>query len=221
MLKKLLCLVSYSVFSGVLSFSQLSYNKEIIREENVLVISNIAYKLPFRGENYKFSSSFLFYFTGNAFVNNRVYNTFIEAQHLSEKNLPEIRFVIKKCSYKKSGILVPNNKRLSGKRIVFRYPEKKKEYGIYSGILFSLFHIKKKKRSIDFESTAQYIINLDNAAEFFGIKIKYVIVSRSYIKKLYESSSGKELMKRNIRFIKYLSHKINRKYEKFFLVEFE
>ncbi len=211
------------------SSAQLSYEKkERIRITNTR-ISDIAYKLPYRGENYKFYGTLKFHIYGKAFVNNGVYNSFIEAQHLSKYNLPDIYIRLLKSSGKKSGYLDKNKISVCGNRIVFMTPMKKKgnpvRYYYRTGI-FRMFYCfdasgKTKRLNIDFESLAQYLINLDDAAHYFGLKINTVTIKREFIKALYKTSSGEELKQREMRFVKYLSRKMNKKYEELFLVEFE
>jgi len=212
------------------SFGQLSYReKENIRLNTK--ISDIAYKLPYRGTNYKFYGTIKFHISGKAFVNNGVYNSFIEAQHFSKYNLPDIYIRLLKGSGNKSGYLDKNKLSVCGNRIVFMTPMTKGGQPVkyyYRTGLFRIFYRfdssgKSKKRclNIDFESLAQYLINLDNAAHYFGLKVNTVTIKREFIKTLYETSSGKDLQQRKMRFIKYLSRKMNKKYEELFLVEFD
>ncbi len=223
-------IVFLMVLPGII-FSQLSYNREIIDRPNVSVISNIAYKLPFRGENYKFYGTVRYHISGRAFVNNKVYNTFIEAQHLSNHNMPGIQMRLLKSSGNGRGRLNPQKLSVSGNYIVFMSPLKRNEKPVkfyYRTGLFRCFYrfdrdgkAKQKSRLyIDFEALAQYLINLDNAARLFGLKVNTVTLRREFIKKLYGTSLGQELESRDLRFVKYLSRKVNRKYEALFLVEF-
>ncbi len=213
------------------TFAQMSYTKPITinRKQE---ISDIAYKLPYRGDNYKFYGTFSFHVFGRAFVNNKVYNSFTEAQHLSKQNLANVQIRILKCSGKKFGRLNPYNSKICGNQIVFMTPMKKKgkplRFYYRTGLFRRFFRFSKNgtaknfsSLSVDFETTAKYLINLDDAARFYGMQIKAVTIKHSFIKCLYETNYGKELKKRKIRFVKYLSRKINRRYEELFLVEFE
>jgi len=231
MFSKILAFLLFLIFLPILLFSQLSYNREIVDRPNVSVISNIAYKLPFRGENYKFYGTLRFHISGHAFVNNKVYNTFIEARHLSLCNMPEIHMRLLKSSGKKEGRLYPRKSSLCGNYIIFMTPLMRNGKPVnfyYRTGLFRYFNqfdkngkIKRESQvCIDFETLSQYLINLDNAAHFFGLKVNTVTVKREYIKKLYNTSLGTELKNRDLRFVKYLSRKTNRKYEELFLVEF-
>ncbi len=211
-------------------FGQLSYHKTISVKQKTNV-SNIAYKLPYRGENYKFYGTLKFHIFEKAYVNNKVYNTFSEAQHISKQNIKNINIRIFRASSKKRGYLNPYNSAVCGNILIFMCPMKKKDKPLkfyYRTGLFRYFYrfnaagkSKNGKLCIDFETLAQYIINTDDAAQYFGLKIKSVSVKRSYIKSLYQSSSGEKILKRKIRFLKYLNPKMNRKYEELFLIEFE
>jgi len=213
------------------TFAQMSYTKPITinRKQE---ISDIAYKLPYRGDNYKFYGTFSFHFFGKAFVNNKVYNSFTEAQHLSKQNIGSVEIRILKGSKKKSGYLNPYKYAICGYRIVFMTPMTKNgkpiKYYYRTGLFRFFFKFKKSGKAfynhricIDFETLAQYLLNLDDAAHFFDLKIKSVTIKKSFINLLYQTSKGEDLKKREIRFIKYLSPKMNRKYEELFLVEFE
>ena len=213
------------------TFAQLSYTKPI--EINTKTgISNIAYKLPYRGDNYKFYGTFSFHISGKAFVNNKVYNSVIEAQQLSKQNIGSVQIRILKGSRKKFGRLNPYQTKICGNQLVFMTPMKKKDIPVkfyYRTGLFRRFYRfdksgaakRKANLCIDIETLAQYLINLDNAAHFFGLRIKSVTIKRAFINLLLESSISAVLREKNIRFVKYLSPKMNRKYEELFLVEFE
>jgi len=230
-LKKQILFFLLSCVSLYYSSGQLNFEKKEGLFFSNTKISDIAYKLPYRGENYKFYGTLKFHIYGNAFVNNGVYNTFIEAQHLSKYNLPKMHIRIFKSSGKNFGYLNQNKSSVSGNRIVFMTPMTKNGQAVkyyYRTGIFRMFYrfdasgnTKTKHLNIDFDSLAQYLINLDDAAHFFGLKIETVTVKREFIKTLYNTSSGKELKCRDIRFIKYLSRKMNKKYEELFLVVFE
>ncbi len=224
------CIFCCFFFFPFITFSQISYEKSVSLKKNT-VISDIAYKLPYRGDNFKFYGTFSFHIYGRAFVNNRVYNAFTEAQYISEKNIPNVKFRILKASMKKNERLNPKNQRLCGNKIVFMTPMKKCEQAVkyyYRTGLFRFFYVfdnsgtakRAKNLKIDFDATAVLLKNLDDTGRLFGIKIKAVTIKRAFIKHLINTPAGKELEKRNIRFVKYLSKKMNRKYEELFLVEF-
>ena len=232
MFKNILFFIVFSVFLSDYISAQLCYNREILDRPNISVISNIAYKLPYRGDNYKFYGTLSFHILGRAFVNNKVYNTFIETQHMTKQNMSDVQIRLLKSSEKNHGYLNPHKPDVCGNRIVFLLPMKRKGKPVkfyYRTGLFRCFYSFKKsgnakrnsKLCIDFEATAQYLLNSDDAAHFYGMRIKSVIIKRCFIKELYNTSSGEELKKRNIRFVKYLSRKMNRKYEALFLIEFK
>ena len=145
--------------------------------------------------------------------------------------MPEIQIRLLKSSGKKHVRLNSQKSSVCGNYIVFMVPLMRKGKPVkfyYRTGLFRCFYRfdkegKAKRKSqlcIVFETPAQYLINLDNAAHFFGLKVNPVTVKREYIKKLYNTSLGTELKNRDLRFVKYLSRKTNRKYEELFLVEF-
>ncbi|NOZ34413.1 MAG: hypothetical protein GXO80_03835 [Chlorobi bacterium] len=188
---KLFILCALFTFIKSITFAQLSYRAPVSVTQKTS-ISNIAYKLPYRGENYKFYGTLKFHISGKAYVNNKVYNSFIEAQHLSEQNLNSATIRLLKASGKKYGYLNPHKESVCGNRLVFLCPMTKKEKPLkfyYRTGLFRYFYrfnssgISKSGRlCIDFETLARYLLNLDNAANFFGLQIRSVTIKRSFIK---------------------------------------
>ncbi|NPA67213.1 MAG: hypothetical protein GXO50_01240 [Chlorobi bacterium] len=230
-MRKKVFLFSWLLFLSNILSGQLNFEPEEKIEINKGYVSNTAYKLPYRGDNYKFYGTVSFHIYGRAFVNNKVYNTFTEAQHFCKYNIPEHQIRILKASAKKNGRFKKQDPKYGGNIVVFMTPmlKGKKPVKFYyrTGLLRFLYTFdengfsKNKKLKIDFDATAKLILNIDDAAKIFGTKIKSVTIKKRFIKNLYKSKHGEELKKRKIRFKKYLSKKMNRKYEKLFLTEFE
>jgi hypothetical protein len=217
------------------TFSQLSYNKtDVIHFKSTKdeYFSTIAYKLPFRGANFKFYGTLKYHIFGRAFAGKQVHNTLIEAFYQTKKNQPDVQFKILKTSGKKFGLIIPENKRNNGFYAVFMTPlnigNRHMNYYYRTGI-FRAFHMYDKdgfcnlnnKIVIDFESTAEHILNLDYAANWYGLRIKKVILSRFLLDNLYQTESGKLLKEREVYFPKFLSRKMNRKYDDLYYIEFE
>ncbi len=194
--------------------------------------SLIAYKLPFRGDNYKFYGTITYHVFEKAYADCNVHNAIVESFKISENNCAKTHFKILKASKRRSGRLLPYVEKKSGFNADFMTPMKKngKQMKFYyrTGLLGRFknfdsegFSKSNKKISLDFESMAQYLINLDNSADLYGLRIKRIVFNRHYLKKLYASKSGEELKKKDIYFAKYLSRKVNRKYDDLFHVDFE
>ena len=221
------------LFSGNI-LSQLSYNPdepEIFIESNNSYVSIIAYKLPFRGENYKFYGTLSYHIYGRAYTGCKVHNTIVEAFHFSEQNCKGANFKILKSSRRKAGKIIPDHCQKNGHSVNFMTPLLKKntalKYYYRTGLFRMFIRFDKNGRSklnnniiIDFENTAQYIINLDKAAHIYGLRIKKIIFNRFLLDDLFTCASGAELKSRDIYFAKYLSDKVNRKYDDLFYVEF-
>ncbi len=209
-------LVLFSLFFNAELKSQLSYETykpEIFIKSNNEYVSLIAYKLPFRGENYKFYGTLSYHISGRAYVACKVHNTIVEAYHLSEQNCKWAYFKLLKGSKRKAGKLLPFHNRKNGKYIEFMTPLEKKgiplKYYYRTGLFRSLIQFDKTGRStlnkdirLDFERLARYIINLDNAAHMYGLRIKKIIFNRFLLKELYASPSGAELKARDLYFPK-------------------
>lgn len=224
----LLCLPEFA-------FSQIGFypvKLEKFKLEENSYRSLIAYKLPFRGENYKFYGTLSYHVFGKAYADCKVHNAIVESFKISENNCSEAHFKILKGTKRRSEKLLPYVERKNGFNADFMVPMKKKGNAMkfyYRTGLFRLF-IKfdsegfsksNKNINIDFDNLCQYIINLDNAASLYNLKIKRIVFNRHYLKKLYASKAGKELKTKNLYFAKYLSRKVNRKYDDLFHVDFE
>jgi hypothetical protein len=215
-------------------FSQLSYNRPEVmnyKPTNTNYFSTIAYKIPFRGDNYKFYGTFSYHILGRAFAGKQVHNTIVAAYRLAEDNCPNVEFKVLKSSGNTSGRIVPSDKHKNGFYAVFMTPllvgnKPMKHYCITGFFRFFVRYDKEgscslnKSIEIDFESTAQHLLNLDNAAKIYGLCVKKVIISRFLLDDIYTTESGKFLKEREIYFPKFLSRKVNRKFDDLYYVEF-
>ncbi len=215
---------------SVYSLSNIPSNKRnLSKTENR--VSNFAYKLPYRGENYKFYGTISYHVIGRAYVNNKVHNSIVESFKISENNCKNISFRIYSCTKRNFGYLQKSTEQKNGFSAILMTPIKKNNKSVkhyYRNWVFSFINNYDKNgkskygnKSIDFNSMSQYILNLDNAARIYNLKIKKIIFNRHFLKQLYASKSGKELKSRDIYFAKYISKKVNKKYDDLFYIEFE
>jgi hypothetical protein len=229
----------FVLLSGVFvffpGFAQLSYNRnEVIHYKPDVnnYFSTIAYKIPFRGDNYKFYGTLSYHIFGRAFASRQVHNTLVEAFRMSETDCPDVEFKMLKSSGKRFGRIIPDHKNKNGFYAVFMTPlsvgNTPMQHYFVSGVMrmFVVYDQNGKcnlneRIEIDFESTAEHLLNLDNAAKMYGLRLKKVILSRFLLDDLYKSESGKQLLERDIYFPKYLSRKLNRKYDDLYYVEFD
>jgi penicillin-insensitive murein endopeptidase len=216
-------------------FSQLSYNRPEVMHYKPAVgnsFSMIAYKIPYRGENYKFFGTVSYHIRGRAFAGKQVHNAMVEAFQLSESDCPGVHFKLLKCSGRKEGLIVPEDQKNNGFYAIFMTPlkieERPMKHYFITGIgrVFVSYDRAGKCESsdrvnIDFESTAEHLINLDDAANMYGLRLKKVIISRYLQDELFATECGEKLKQRDIYFPKYLSKKINKKYDDLFYVEFD
>jgi len=217
---------------SVYTFSQLSTKAKVLRTNNPNYCSIYAYKLPYRGENYKFYGTISYHVLGRAYVNDRVHNSIVESFKISETNCDDVNFRLLKCTKRNFGYLQTSVEQKDGFSAIFMTPLKNKKHSLklyyrtwlykfiknYNSDGISVFN---KSKSVDFDNMSQFIVNLDVASRQYNLKIKKIIFDKRFIKKLYKSKNGKELKKRNIYFAKYLSTKVNKKYDDLFYVEFE
>lgn len=217
---------------SVYTFSQISPNSKIFNRTNSNNCSIYAYKLPYRGDNYKFYGTISYHLLGRAYVNNKVHNSIIESFKISEENCDSANFKILKCTKRNFGYLRPNTNGKNGFSVTFVCPTKIKnkptKFYYRTSINKYIENYDKignskyrKNKTIDFDNMAQYIINLDNTTKTYNLKIKKIVFDKRLVKQLYKSKKGKELKAKNIYFAKFLSKKTNNKYNDLFYVEFE
>lgn len=217
---------------SVYTFSQFSANSKILKyaEKNYKPI--YAYKLPYRGVNYKFYGTISYHVIGQAYVNDRVHNSIVESFKLSETNCKDVNFRLLRCTSRNFGYLKTNIKEKDGFSVTFMTPIKNKKHPLKFYYRTWLYRFIKnydkngsskinKSQSIDFDNMAQYIINLENKANVYNLRIKKIIFDKRLVKSLYKSKNGKLLKDKDIYFAKYLSKKVNNKYDDLFYVEFE
>jgi hypothetical protein len=232
--RKLKLSVVIILFTSLSLQAQLSYKSIEVGNyyDNETYVSSIAYKLPYRGENYKFYGTLNYHIFGNAFANCNVHNTVVEAFYFCDQSGSEAYYKIARGSGKMKGRVVPLHSKKSGNSIIFMTPQLKNDHALKYYFRTGLFRVfrkydksgvseKNQTLKIDFENTALLILQLDNAAKIYGLEIKKVIINRYFLDELYLTSSGQELKMRDIYFAKYLSKKVNRKYDDLFYIEFE
>jgi hypothetical protein len=224
----------FFIFFRLSIFAQLGFNpvNTDYSEEKLLNFeSNIAYKLPYRGNNYKFYGTISYHVFGKAYAEHRVHNTIVEAFKISEHAGSKANFKIYKTGGRKNGFLIPLSKNKNGYHAVFMTPLKKNntpvKYYYRSGFLRVLrkfdhtgYYKYNKNICIDYDNMALFLLNLNEASKQYGLKIQRIIFNKRYIKNLFSTIYGDELKQADLYFAKYLSKKVNRKYDDLFYIDF-
>jgi len=225
----------FVVFIGSRTFSQILYKNEGVSKSVGRVSSGElinGYKLPYKGENFKYFSPFSYYILNRSFVHSKVYHTIIDSYKLCEEDCPDIQFRIMECSTKKGGRAFPHITHQIGLSVDFMTPlikenKPKKTYD-HTGIWRYLMNFDKDGKAninssveIDFNTIAKHIINLNKAAKKNGLKIKKIILEINLKDDLFKSEEGKKLKNYNIYFVKKLSPKIDKLHDDHYHVDFE
>lgn len=191
-----------------------------------------AYKVPFRGDNYKFFSYFSYYILGRGYVHSDVYKTVVNAYADCEKELPAYKFGIMECSKNNGGKMAPHRTHQNGLSIDFMTPlakngKQKRAYDRF-GIFKYVQNFDSKGRlnmsknvHIDFETMARHILILDNEARKNGLRIKKVIFKINLKDDLFKTKSGIELKQRGIYFAKHLPEMIDKLHDDHYHIDFE
>ena len=190
-----------------------------------------AYKLPYKGENFKFFSPFSYYILGRAYMNSAVCKTVTEAYKMCENDCPGKQFRIMECSKKKGGKAFPHITHQNGLCVDFMTPLKKKgkQHKFYDkiGIWRYLMDFNSQGKAninknieIDFNTMAQHIINLDIVARKNGLRIRKVIFKINLKDDLFKSEIGKKLKKKNIYFVNKLTKRIDNLHDDHYHIDF-
>ena len=223
------------LFLGYKAVSQILYKNDghstsVGRISNGRLIN--AYKLPYKGENFKYFSPFSYFILNRSFVNSNVYQTILDTYKQCEKDCPNIKFRLMECSKRKGGKMFPHITHQTGLSVDFMTPliksgKQKRFYdriGIYRYLMnFDTNGRSKINRSveIDFNTMAKHIITLEKAARNNGLRIKKVIFKINLKDNLFKSKEGKKLKKYNLYFVRNLPEHLDKLHDDHYHIDFE
>ena len=231
--KMLLTLILLSLF--ISSIPQIIY-KNHGESESVGKVNNgeiiNPYKLPRKGENFKFFSLFDYYVLGRCYIHSGIYKTILDSYAILEKENPNYTYRIMECSKRKGGRPFPHRTHQNGTSVDFMTPLVKngKSITFYDKISVFRYLMKfdsqgrsriNKKVKIDFEAVAQHILILDKTARKNGFKIRKVILETNLKDELFATKYGAELKERNIYFVKSLPKAIDELHDDHYHIDFE
>lgn len=190
-----------------------------------------AYKLSYKGDNYKFYSRFVYYVLGRSYLHSTVHKIVNETYKQLAKQNKGYTYRIMDCSSKKGGKLFPHHTHQNGTSIDFMTPllKKGKSYTFFDKIGILRYALEfdtqgkctlNKNIQIDFNAVAQHIIMLDKIAQKNSYRIKKVILETNLKDELFATRYGSELKRRNIYFVKSLPRSINRLHDDHYHIDF-
>lgn len=203
---------------------------KIIGKVNNGKIDN-AYKLPRKGENFKYYSYFSYYVLGRCYIHSSIYKSLIESYSILEKENPNYSYRIMDCAKRKGGRQFPHKTHQKGTSVDFMTPLIKngKQITLYDKIGALRYLMKfnhngesriNKNVKIDFETMAQHILILDKTAQKNGFRIRKVILETNLKDELFKTKHGKELNERKIYFVKSLPKNIDELHDDHYHVDF-
>lgn len=190
-----------------------------------------AAKIPLKGQNFKYFSAFSYYFLRRGYTHEKVKNTILQAYQTCEKTCPNRKFQLMECSRKKGGKMWPHWTHQNGLSADFMSPLMKnnrisKAYD-WTGIWHYLLNYDEngklngtKNTRIDFETMANHILALDDAARKNGLRISKIILKINLKDDLFKTPSGKKLLQRNIYFARRLPKIVDDLHDDHYHVDF-
>src|SRR5688572_25549661 len=160
--------------------------------------------LPYQGDNFHYFSLFSYYILNNAYVHSAVHHTLIDAYKACETTCPGKEFIYMECSGKNGGRMLFHWTHQNGMSVDFMTPIKRKDkfdaWPNHSGLFHYLFQFDEDgkitlapKTEIDFETMANHVIALDEAAGKHGLRIRKILFHSDLQDNLFNTTSGKEL----------------------------
>ncbi len=190
-----------------------------------------AYLMPFRGPNFSCFSPISYYLLDNAYTSSRVHAALIEAYSICVSTCPGRHFRVMELSNKGGGSMALHRTHQNGLSADFMVPLSNRKGPVYRYARLGLWHYLlqfdddgklklSKGTSIDFETMAQHLLALDDAALQNGLSIKKVILKIELKDDLFATPSGQELLRRGIYFAQALPPGVNAMHDDHYHVDF-
>lgn len=187
--------------------------------------------MPFEGPNFRYFDT-TSYLNGRAFVHEKVCRIVLDAYTMLAIKMPERKFCLMECSQEHGGEMFPHKTHQNGTSVDFMMPKLKDGKPFYGLDSLGAEHYwlsfdangrysEDPTVSIDFETLAQHLLYLDDAAKKQGYSISKVIFKMEMKDELLATPSGKQILKRGIYITKNLSPLINELHDEHFHVDFE
>ncbi len=190
------------------------------------------YKIKYNSKNVRYFSPVSYFVMNNCYVHSLLAKTLTDSYKSCEKTCPGTKFRIMECADKKGGKLLLHRTHRNGLSVDFMVPKirNNKQVRIFDHL--GLWHyllnfdsdgrlLLNKKLRIDFNTIAEHIIALDNAARENGLKISKVIFKSDLKDDLFLTRQGAEIKHRGIYFTKYLPEMVDRMHDDHYHIDFE
>ena len=188
-------------------------------------------RFPKKGDNFKYFSKWTYFINSRAWVHSKVLELTLEAYKECKKTMPDRKFMIMECSNKKGGEMWPHKTHQNGTSIDFATPLTKNNKPFHGDQWKGLFHYGlgfdesgcrkgNKKVSIDFETMAKHILELEKAARKRDMFIKKVLLKINLKDEFYKTKSGKIVKEKGIYFAKYLPKVIDNMHDDHYHIDF-
>lgn len=191
-----------------------------------------AWLLEYSGNNFQYFSPFSYYVMTNAFVHSRVYHTLHMALATCEHTAPGIQYRIMECGNKEGGKMLLHYTHQNGLSVDIMSPKMKKGVpdGTWDqmGLLHYLLNFNpdgklnlSKQVEIDFESLANLLVAIDDAAKKNSLRIRNIIY-RDYLQdNLLNTRAGRSFKNRGIQFWQTSNSSINKMHDDHVHVNFD
>ncbi len=187
--------------------------------------------LPYSGKNFNYFSWFSYYILNNAYVNDRVWQTLMDAYQTCETTCPETQFTLMECTRKHGGTMLLHWTHQNGTSVDFMAPVLTRDQSPSMSRHFGLFHYLLQfdtngklqlsgGSQIDFETMARHILAVDDAAKRHGLYIYKILFNTHLLDELYATPSGQNIRERGIRIIPQVSDLVNRYHDDHYHIDF-
>lgn len=186
--------------------------------------------VPFSGANFHYFDT-TSYLADRGFTNEKVLKTILEAYSELETLLPGQHFCLMECSHKHGGKLYPHRTHQNGLSVDFMMPKLKDSKPYYElddlGAQHYMLTFDKNGKysedqtiSLDFNTIALHILQLQSAAKNQRLSIEKVIINTDLKDELFATENGKILKASGIYIVQNLSQLINSLHDDHFHVDF-
>jgi penicillin-insensitive murein endopeptidase len=188
--------------------------------------------VPFHGNNFQYFSRFSYYILNCGYVNDRVYQTIIEAYHACESTCAEQKFWLMECTRKHGGRMLLHWTHQNGTSVDFMVPTKRGQKRDVLSDHIGLFHYLlpfnergqfklSPKTEIDFVTMGIHILALDDACRKNGLRIRKILFNTNMLDELLNTPAGREIQERDIFIPRRLNDFINKYHDDHYHVDFE
>lgn len=190
------------------------------------------YLLPYKAKNFDYFSPLSYFILDNGYTHSTVHKTMLDAFRLLETRTPDRFYSMMECSNQDGGPILVHRTHMNGTSIDFMVPKlrngKQNRFWDYLGVWHYALEFDEdgrllidKKTVIDFESVAEAILAIDDAAKANGLTIRKVIWKINLKDDVFATEAGKELQSRGVYFVRRLPDIVDMVHDDHFHIDFE